>query len=175
MKEEEVRQVFHNGSALFERNWPYAWALHNAEGSAVQGKFAIAPLPHFPGQKSASTLGGWHVALSRFSDTKEDAAKFIANVTSQSVQKRLSAKLGWNPGRTDVYDDAELNAAYPALSSLRDIFQNAVPRPNVPYYSEISLVLQRELNASLAGKLAPRQALDKAQEEILAIVANYAE
>ena len=38
MTEEEVRRYFQQGNALFERNWPYAWALHEAEGSAVRGK-----------------------------------------------------------------------------------------------------------------------------------------
>jgi multiple sugar transport system substrate-binding protein len=32
MKEEEVRSFFEGGNAVFERNWPYAWGLHQAEG-----------------------------------------------------------------------------------------------------------------------------------------------
>ncbi|MGB3399650.1 MAG: extracellular solute-binding protein, partial [Candidatus Deferrimicrobiaceae bacterium] len=47
MKEEEVRRFFQSGNALFERNWPYAFALHEEEGSAVRGKIAIAPVPSF--------------------------------------------------------------------------------------------------------------------------------
>ncbi|MBD3241467.1 MAG: extracellular solute-binding protein [Chitinivibrionales bacterium] len=175
MKEEEVRQVFQNGDALFERNWPYAWALHKAEGSAVAGSFAIAPLPHFPGHESASTLGGWHVALSAFSDMKEEGAKFIAHITSYDVQKQLAADLGWNPGRTDVYDDEELVAEYPVLPELRKVFEHAIPRPTVPYYSDISLALQRSCNAALAGKMTAKQALDKAQGEVVHIVERYAQ
>ena len=37
MKEEEVRLFFQSGNALFERNWPYAWPLHEAQGSPVRG------------------------------------------------------------------------------------------------------------------------------------------
>ena len=56
MKEEEVRAFFQQGNALFERNWPYAWALHQREDSAVRGKIGIAVLPHFSGGKSVSAL-----------------------------------------------------------------------------------------------------------------------
>lgn len=173
MKEEEVRQVFHNGSALFERNWPYARALHNADDSPVKGKVGIAPLPHFEGHTSASTLGGWHVAVSRFSDCKEDAAAFVSYVMSAEVQKQLALDLGWNPGNAAVYDDRELADADPDLARLRAVFENAVPRPTVPYYSEISLVLQRELNAALAGRKGPKMALDAAQKEVGEIVQRY--
>jgi multiple sugar transport system substrate-binding protein len=174
MKEDEVRLMFENGNALFERNWPYAWALHNADDSRVKGAFGIAPLPHVEGHQSASTLGGWHVAVSRFSDRKEDAVRFLTYITSREVQKELAMALGWNPGRPDVYADEELHEKYGALASLRGIFEHAVPRPTVPYYSEISLVLQRHLNAALAGRTEVKQALEEAQKEIEAIVERYA-
>jgi len=37
MKEKETRAFFQEGNALFERNWPYAWTLHQAPGSKVKG------------------------------------------------------------------------------------------------------------------------------------------
>ena len=93
MKEEEVRQVFHQGNALFERNWPYAWSLHQSEDSPVRGKVGISSLPGFDDHKGASTLGGWHIVVSRFSDRKKDAAAFLKFVTSpalQSIQKEVT-------------------------------------------------------------------------------------
>jgi len=173
MKEDEVRLLFQNGNALFERNWPYAWALHNSEGSPVKGAFGAAPLPHFEGHESASTLGGWHLGLSRFSDRKEDAARFIEYATSYEVQKRLAMDLGWNPGREDVYSDTVLQEQYPVIGELREVFTKAVPRPQVPYYSELSTALQRHLNAALAGTIPPKEALDQAQEEVEAVVDRY--
>ena len=43
--EEEARGVFQSGNAVFMRNWPYAWALGNADDSAVKGKIGVAALP----------------------------------------------------------------------------------------------------------------------------------
>ena len=97
-----VRQYFQQGNALFERNWPYAWMLHQAADSPVRGKVGIAPLPHFVPGESASTLGGWHIGISRFSTAKEDAWQLVKFVMSFEIQKRAALELGWNPGRKEV-------------------------------------------------------------------------
>lgn len=171
MKEEEVRMVFHNSNALFERNWPYASKLHAQEDAAVKGKFGLTVLPHFEGHNSAATLGGWHIGVSAFSDRKKDAAEFVKYVTSFAVQKKLLLELGHNPGRKDVYDDPEVKTDY--LGSLKEILLTAVPRPMVPYYSEVSLVLQKHINNALARNVSADEALARAHEEIENIVTSH--
>lgn len=173
MKEEEVRMHFHNGNALFERNWPYAWGLHNAAGSPVRGKVGIAPLPGFIAGKSASTLGGWHIVISKFSDKKPEAASLIKFLTSAAIQKKLSLKLGWNPGRIEVYDDSEILAANPALKDLKQVFNNAVPRPIIPYYSNVSQILQKHISATLANRVSSEESLKQAQNEVLEMMKSY--
>jgi len=173
MKEEEVRTFFQKGNALFERNWPYAWALHQKENSSVRGKVGIAPLPHFPSGESVSTLGGWHAGVSAFSDKKEDAWQFVEYITSAEVQKQLALKLGWNPGRRDVYTDSTIIAELPHFTELKTVFEHAQPRPLVPYYTQISEVLQRHLNSALAGKTTAEKALEAAEDEAQAIVTRY--
>jgi len=173
MKEEEVRLLFQRGRALFERNWPYAWALHQAADSPVRGRIGLAPLPAFPGGRSVSTLGGWHVGLSVHSRAKDRAWELIRFMVSAGTQKKLALKLGWNPGRRDVYSDPEVLAAMPHLAGLREVFDHARPRPVIPYYSQLSEVLQRRLNAALAGQLSPGEALARAQEEAQAVVDRY--
>jgi len=164
---------FHNGNALFERNWPYAWGLHNAADSPVHGKIGIAPLPGFASGKSASTLGGWHIVMSKFSDVKPQAAALIKYLTSSKVQKQLSLKLGWNPGRIDVYEDSEVLAANPALKDLKQVFNNAVPRPIIPYYSNVSQILQKHISAALANRTPPQESLKSAQNEVLELMKSY--
>lgn len=173
MKEEEVRLFFHNGNALFERNWPYAWGLHNAADSSIKGKVGMAPLPGFSSGSSASTLGGWHIVMSKFSDKKRESAELIKYLTSATVQKQLSLKLGWNPGRMDVYEDAELLKANPALKDLKQVFKQAVPRPIIPYYSGVSQILQKHINATIANRVTPEESLKSAQSEVLELMKNY--
>jgi multiple sugar transport system substrate-binding protein len=174
MREEEVRLAFQGGHALYDRNWPYAWALHQAPGSPVRGKVGVAPLPAPPDGKSVSALGGWHVGISRFSDEPEAARQLVVYLTSRTVQKRMMLELGWNPGRQDLYADPEILAAAPHLEELARVFRQAVPRPNVPYYPQLSAVAQRHLNSALAGDESPAQALARIDSRLAALAARYA-
>jgi multiple sugar transport system substrate-binding protein len=173
MKEEEVRTFFEQGDALFERNWPYAWALHQNEGSEVKDKVGLALLPHFATGKSVSTLGGWHIGISKYSDAKAKSFEFIKFVVSSQTQRKLATELGWNPGRRDLYTDSEVLKKMPHFATLRNVFENAQPRLNLPYYTQISEVAQRYLNAILSGRLTPEVALREAEKESQKVVERY--
>ena len=55
--EDGARIPFDNGDAAFMRNWPYAYSLSQATGSAVKGKFAVTVLPHGAAGHSVGTVG----------------------------------------------------------------------------------------------------------------------
>ncbi len=173
MKEEEVRTFFESGEALFERNWPYAWGLHQAEGSPVRDRVGIALLPMFEGGRHVAALGGWHIGMSKSSDRKDDAFRLMEYIVSKDVQKGFALNLGWNPARQDVYDAPEIIKDLPHLVKLKDVFRNASPRPNLPYYSLLSRALQAELNKALSGMVTPEEALRSAQAKGLEIVETY--
>jgi multiple sugar transport system substrate-binding protein len=173
MKEEEVRSAFQGGNALFERNWPYAWGLHQDEGSAVKDRVGISLLPRFEGGHHVAALGGWHIGISRSSDSKEAAWKLVKFVVSRKAQLGFALNLGWNPARQDLYDAPEIVRDVPHLVKLRDVFETASARPNVPYYSLLSRVLQQKVNAALAGTATPQEALEAAQKEGLDVSERY--
>ncbi len=173
MKEEEVRRWFQRGNALFERNWPYAWKLHQQADSPVRGKVGVAPLPCFDGGASASTLGGWHIGMSRSSDVKEQSWRLIQYLESYEIQKKLALHLGWNPGRRDLYRDPDVLRELPHLSQLSQVFELAVARPNVPYYTQVSAEIQRYVNECLADKIDAAQALREMQTRIDKIQEAY--
>lgn len=173
MKEEEVRLVFQNGNALFERNWPYAWKLHQASDSPVKNKTGISLLPHFEGGKPAAALGGWHIGLSRFSKNKEKAFTCIGYILSSEVQTKFVTSLGWNSGRVDIYDNVEVQKTIPHAEILKSVFGHAVARPLVPHYSYMSSVLQRYLNAVMAGRMELDKAFTECESELGKIVSQY--
>ncbi|MFH1312168.1 MAG: ABC transporter substrate-binding protein [Candidatus Eisenbacteria bacterium] len=175
MKEEEVRSLFESGNAVFERNWPYAWGLHQAEGSNVRGKVGIALLPRFEGGRHVAALGGWHVGISRSSNIKDSAWELVKFIVSKKSQLGFALELGWNPARQDVYNTEDIARNVPHLVSLKKVFETASARPNLPYYSLLSRALQQKANAALSGIMSPEEALMEAQKEGLDIVATYGE
>jgi multiple sugar transport system substrate-binding protein len=173
MREEEVRRYFQEGNAMYERNWPYAWSLHQSKESKVRGRTGVAPVPAPSGGTSVSTLGGFHIGVSAFSDVKGAAKEFVKFATSSTSQKKMALNLGWNPGRQDLYSDPELLEEAPHFRELRVVFRNSRPRPLLPYYSQISAVAQRYIHAVLADKTSASQALARADKEIEALLSRY--
>jgi len=173
MKEEEVRRAFQNGNASFERNWTYAWQLHQSDNSSVKGKTGLTLLPHFPDDSSFSTLGGWHIGISKYSDKKDEAWKFLKFVTSFKVQKEMLMKIGWSPGRKDVYEDKDILAKMPRIKIIKKALENTVARPTLPYYPQVSDVIQRYINNCLAGKSTPEEALKTIASELKEIEKLY--
>ncbi|MGH7926357.1 MAG: ABC transporter substrate-binding protein, partial [Candidatus Binatia bacterium] len=94
-EEPESVALFIQGRAIFHRNWPYAWQIANdPKQSKVAGKVEMMPLPGFPGRHGASTLGGWQMAISRFSKQPELAWRFVEFITGPEMQKRIALSMG---------------------------------------------------------------------------------
>jgi len=173
MKEEEVRRSFQSGNVVFERNWSYAWQLHQSDDSPVKGKTKITILPHFKDGVSSGTLGGWHVGLSRFSDFKEEAWELIKFITSYKIQKRMLMEIGWNPARTDVYDDTEAQEEIPHIDILKNSLENSDARPALSFYPQLSQIIQRFVNNCIAGRMSPEEALKNIQREGVELMRLY--
>jgi multiple sugar transport system substrate-binding protein len=150
-EEPESLALFTQGRAIFHRNWPYAWTVaEDAKASRVAGKVGVSELPSFPGGNSVATLGGWQLAISRFSRQPDLAWRFVNFMTGEQIQKRIASATGRAPTRRALYEDGQLTAAMPQLKFLLTIFKHAVPRPRTPVYLPLSNVLQRYFSSVLA-------------------------
>ena len=170
MTEEGARQLFTAGKAVFIRNWPYMWNVVQREGSPLRGKVGLAPLPSFPGHESVSTLGGWYLAVNRYSTQRAAAEEFVRFMAQPDVQKNLALGAGFQPPRRALYRDPELLAQQPALPLLEIVFRGARPRPVSPFYLQISEMLQPEFSAVLVGNRTVDEALHAGQERLQRIL-----
>jgi trehalose/maltose transport system substrate-binding protein len=129
--EEDARGVWQNGKAAFMRNWPYAWSLGQAPDSVIKGKIGVAALPagSGPGAKKAATLGGWQLAVSKYSKNVDAAAALAMYMTSPEVQKKRAVGGSYNPTIPELYKDKDIVTANPFMGDLLDVFTNAVARP----------------------------------------------
>ena len=132
--EEDARGVFQNGQALFMRSWPYAWAAAQAPDSGIKGKVGVMPLPRGVGDpattRHAGTLGGWQLAVSRYSRNPEAAASLVMHMTSAAVQKDRAIQGSFNPTRPALYQDPEVIAANDFMAGLVEMLSTAVARPS---------------------------------------------
>ena len=155
-QEEESRGVWQQGNAVFMRNWPYAYALGNGDDSAVKGKFDVTTLPASAGEggRSAATLGGWNLAVSKFSDSPEAAIELVKFLASPEMQKRRALESSNLPTIEALYADADIAANQPIIPRWKDVFINAVPRPAAPTkikYNEVSSLFWTAVHNSLSG------------------------
>jgi len=159
-EEPESLELFIQGRAVFLRNWPYAWTVANdPDRSKVAGKVGVGPLPAFVGHSSASALGGWQFAISRWSKHQDEGWQFVQFMTSAESQKMIAFLAGRAPTRMAVYDDPEFQEKVPHLKAFLPAFKKARPRPMSPLYPMISQELQRFFSQAITDKKSDVPAL----------------
>jgi trehalose/maltose transport system substrate-binding protein len=154
--EEEARGVFQSGNAVFMRNWPYAWSLAQGTDSSIKDKVGVAALPKGGEDgRHAATLGGWQLAVSKYSKHPDIAADLVLYLTGREEQKRRAIVGSYNPTIASLYQDEEVLQANPFFGELYDTFVNAVPRPSTvtkANYNQVSNEFWNAVHTVLSGK-----------------------
>ncbi|HEU4952293.1 MAG TPA: extracellular solute-binding protein, partial [Holophagaceae bacterium] len=167
--EEEARGVFQSGHAVFMRNWPYAWGLVQAPGSPVRGKVGMAPLPAGAGGAPAAALGGWSLAVSRFSRHPAEAAALARYLTGAAEQRRRALGGEFLPTYRALYRDPELRRRYPFLPELRAILDGAVARPSAAtgwQYNRVSAAFWEAVHETLSGEASGAESLHRLADRL---------
>jgi trehalose/maltose transport system substrate-binding protein len=167
--EEDARGVFQKGNSVFMRNWPYAWSLGQGADSPVKGKVGVVALPKGGDGKSSATLGGWQLAVSKYSKNPKEAADLVMYLASPAVQKDRAIRGSYNPTIPSLYKDAEVLKANPFFGDLYDTFVGAVPRPATVTgvkYNEVSAAFWNATHEVLSGKTKAEDSLKKLEVKI---------
>jgi trehalose/maltose transport system substrate-binding protein len=165
--EEEARGVFQSGNAVFMRNWPYARALAESEGSPVRGLVGVAALP-----AGAGVLGGAQLAVSRYSRHPRLAASLVMALTGRAEQKRRALAGGFNPTLPALYRDAEIRRANPYYDVMAQALARAVARPAAvtgTRYNRVSSAFANAVHAVLAGQADAATALRSLEGQLMRI------
>jgi multiple sugar transport system substrate-binding protein len=170
--EEEARFAFQNGSAVFMRNWPYAYSLlATARDSRVAGKFAVATMPAAPEGRPTAALGGAQLALNAYSRVPDSAYAVISYLTAPAQMLERAQVVGQFPTRPALYDDPRLtNALDVPPADARRAIESATPRPVIPIWTQLSELLQIQLHRALARQMSPEVALRNAAREMNALI-----
>jgi len=152
-QEEQSANAFLSGKSLFLTNWPYVYTAASASGSAIAGKFKMAPIPGENGP-GVSSLGGIDLGVSAYSKHKKTAEDFVAWMQSPSSQKILVSVMNQASVLSSLYTDPDLVKVSPYLPTLRQALLTANPRPKTPNYNAVTLAIQQNAYPALQGKVS---------------------
>jgi trehalose/maltose transport system substrate-binding protein len=152
-QEEDARTTFQAGYAAFMRNWPYAYALGAANDSPVKGKFDVAPLPAVTGQQPVGCIGGWGLAVSKYSKSPDASIEFVRYLSSPDVQTFRGVVGGFVPTIPIVVDNPAVQQAQPYLAKVGSVTRVARPSAETgDSYNQVSTTFFEGVNNILNGQ-----------------------
>jgi trehalose/maltose transport system substrate-binding protein len=170
-QEDQTEHAFDNGDAAFARNWPYQYGIGAGTGSKVKGKFSVTVLPHGAGGQSVGTVGGWQLAVSKFSKHKDAAIEFVRYMTSPAVEKFDAITNSNVPTIVSVAKDKAVVKANPYLKpAIASVSRVTRPAKFLgTRYNEASKIIYQGINQILTGTPA-KQVLPQIKSRLQTIV-----
>jgi len=152
-QEDQTQTAFTTGNAAFARNWPYMYANATKSDSKVAGKFNVTVLPHGAKGGSVGTVGGWQLAVSKYSKHKDAAIEFVRYATSAPTETWNATQWSLVPTRVAVAKNKAVVKTNPYLKPA----VASVPRVTRPAkflkgkYNAGSKVIYQGINQILRG------------------------
>jgi trehalose/maltose transport system substrate-binding protein len=150
-QEGEADQAFGAGNAAFMRNWPYAYA--KSQSGPIKGKFDVTVLPHTGKNPSVGTVGGWQLAVSKYSKNQGAAIELVRYMTGAAVEK-FDAIFNTNvPTIPAVARDPAVRKANPYLKpEIANVARVTRPTSLGSKYAQGSQIIYQGLNQILNGQ-----------------------
>jgi multiple sugar transport system substrate-binding protein len=150
--EEVVRNTFQGPKGGFMVNWPYVWAAAQAgvkSGVLKQSVLDDIGWARYPrisaNEPSRPPLGGISLGVSSFGQHHDFAVEAVRCITS--VDSQISYMIGQNPGASSkVYDNPAVRKVFPMSDLIRASISAASPRPQTPYYTDVSSAVVRSFH-----------------------------
>ncbi|MFC5998006.1 extracellular solute-binding protein [Quadrisphaera sp. GCM10027208] len=142
--------MFESEDAGFMVNWPFVYqraAGYVEAGNLERSEFEDYGWAVYPraveGEESRPPYGGINIGVSALSENVDLAFEAGRCIVQAEHQKQYFLSDGNPPAKASVYDDPEVVEQYPMAETIRESLENAAPRPQTPYYNEISVGIQR--------------------------------
>jgi trehalose/maltose transport system substrate-binding protein len=160
------------GDAAFMRHWPSAYLDSQAAGSSIRNKFDITLLP---GGKAGlvGTLGGWGLAVSRFSTHPREALELVRYLTRRDAQVKRSRVLSQPPTLPELYDLHAVLELNPHFALLSQAFRTGlVSRPSAvagKKYQDVTDAYIQAVHSVLTGEKGAPEAAAALENELVRI------
>ncbi|MHA7133934.1 extracellular solute-binding protein [Oerskovia turbata] len=142
--------LFQGDKGSFMVNWPFVWSSTQAaveSGSADQSLLDDIGWTLYPqtveGQETRPPYGGISLGVGAFSKHADLAYEAAQCIVSPENQAAYFVSDGNPAANTKAYDDPAVQEAYPMYDVIRQSLEQAAPRPQTPFYNEVSTGLQQ--------------------------------
>lgn len=158
-----------NGS--FMVNWPFVYAATQSavkQGTVDQATLDDMAWALYPrvtaDQPTAPPFGGIVLGVGARSQHIDKSYDAIRCITSTENQAYYFVSNGNPPASKAAYDDPEVRAKYPMADTIRESLELAKPRPQTPFYNEVSTAIQQRWTPLAAvTEQTPQQTQEFAQ------------
>nr|WP_210732115.1 extracellular solute-binding protein [Cellulomonas denverensis] len=140
---------FQGDSGSFMVNWPFVWPAMQAaveDGTLDQAVLDDVGWAIYPqvneGEDAAPPYGGINLGVGAFSKHPDLAYQAAECIVQPENQAAYFVTNGNPPANTTAYDDPEVQDTFPMADQIRQSLEQAAPRPQTPYYNEVSQGLQ---------------------------------
>lgn len=160
--EDDYRNLMAQGRVAMAIGGPWSFPLIEQANPDIDYSLDVHPY----GEAPASVLGGWALVMPTTTEVPEAAWDFAQYLTSyETWMFWIEEKGGPMPTRKDVADDA------PALQdekwdNIFEVYPNAVSRPPIPEYPQVSEQIQLMIQSVLLGEKTPQEAMNDAEAEV---------
>lgn len=149
MDENQSMLLFQGDNGSFMVNWPFVWPATNAaaeEGSIdaeVPEDIGWAQYPRVDEDTpAAAPLGGINLGVGAESEHPDLAYEAIECIVTPENQAEYFVTNGNPPSAESAFEDSRVVEDFPMADAIRDALDTAAPRPQTPYYNEISESIQ---------------------------------
>jgi len=164
-KEDDVRHAMEDGRAAFELNWPNVYASMQKDRPELAQHFKWARYPGVnPGQPSRTTIGGFDLAVSTYSQHKPEAFEAAKCLRSAESQKYSAINSGVPPSIESVYSDPDMAKKYPMKDMILQELKDPAVRPITPAYQNASTIMSTVL--SPPSSIDPQRTADRLRKEL---------
>ena len=162
--EDTARLSFEEGSSSFMLNYPFVYPSAKENAPDVFKNLGEALYPRVDANRpSAPPLGGINLAVSSYSENKQEAFDAIKCMIAPSNQIKIATAGGLPPVTQKLYDEKAIDSVYPGFADLiRQSIEQAAPRPVTPAYQDLSLAIQRTIHP--LSDIAPDRVPETVQE-----------
>lgn len=159
-----MRESFGQGNLAFMLTGPFD--VETLKTDYPELNFGTAVIPGVDGM-GTTTANGWCVALSSKSENKEEAAEFMAYITTPENQARLTDSFPASKTAME-YEQFATEELKPFMEQL----DNSKAEPTYERWSEMEPIIFQYMQNAVAGTMSVDEACEAMAKDIDALLAN---